>query len=113
MQGGAPEARLLGQVAWRTGDASLHETCDLELRLLPGAASSAALLSEMDVRLSCCRGPPLVLTVIALLSAWLIWICVSSIIAVMPPQRATLRRAVAQHWAACISTPHAIKDLTQ
>ena len=78
----------------RTGDASLHETCDLELRLLVGTASSAAqLLSESDVRLSCCRGP--VLRVIALLSAWLIWTCVSSIAAVM-----SLRQAVPHHSAA-------------
>ena len=70
----------------RTGDASLHETWDLELRLLVGTASSAALLSDMDVRLSCCRGP--VLTVIALLSAWLIWTCVSSIAAVMSVHQA-------------------------
>ena len=77
----------MGSAAWRTGDASLQDTCDLELRLLvPGTASSAALLSEMDVRLSCCRGP--VLRVMALLSAWLIWTCVSSIAAVMPLPRA-------------------------
>ncbi len=45
----------------RTGEASLHETldCDLDDRLLLGGmASSAALLPEMDVKLSCCLGPP-------------------------------------------------------
>ena len=81
----------------RTGDASLHETfeCDLELRLLVGT-SSAALQSDMDVRLSCCLGPvpgPMVTT---LLSAWLIWTCVSSMAAVMLPQSAMRRLTAAK-----------------
>ena len=56
--GGSMRHSHMGQ---RTGDASLHETfeCDLDDRLLLlGTASSAALLPEMDVRLSCCLGPP-------------------------------------------------------